>query len=190
MYVPSFNGCRAKIERAKKHRDVLNDLISEMVRVETNHPAIGIKFRPETGEHVVYVSQMPEALSVSLAECGLILGDIFYNLRCALEHLTFQLALRNKDGRVNHEDKVKFPIDDKPTTFQGRCVGKGCIAELSPTDQFEIEGFQPYHGTYKGDCSRTSATGPTRTNIGCSRKSWFPFSPSTGSPMTPSLRWI
>lgn len=150
MYELRLNGILAKIERANEHRDSLDAYITEMFSIEANCPTIGVKFKPETGEHVVYVSRMPETMSTIVIRIGVLLGDVAHNLRSALDHLAFQLALRNNDGHLTaaQERRVQFPIEDEPAAFERRCAGPraaGWIADVHPDDQAILKRFQVFN---------------------------------------------
>jgi hypothetical protein len=143
----SLDSSWAKIERAKEHRDVLDAYIAKTFSLKRNCPHVGIKFQPDSGEHVLFVNQMPD-LRLPLLRCGAIIGDVCHNLRSALDHLAFQLAHRNKGGSVTNERRIQFPIEDNPATFKGRCTDpgrRGWIADLHPDDQAIIERFQVYN---------------------------------------------
>lgn len=146
MYTPSFISCRAKLERAKEHRDALDDYITTTFEVEANRP----KFKLETGEHVGYVSAMPD-LDPFLVRCAVIVGDAIHNLRSGLDHLVFQLALANTGGMLPDERRVQFPIEDDAARFERRCDTRNphdrgaWIADLRKKDQAVLERFQPYN---------------------------------------------
>ena len=151
MYQADFSGCRAKFYRAIEHRNALQTHVVKHIVAEGNRPTIGIKFKPETGEHAVYVSLCPE-YGPHLERCSILLSDAIQNLRASLDYLTFQLAMRNKDGVLDNERRVQFPIEDDPTVFKTRCEAtgardrRGWIAELAADDQKILERYQPYHG--------------------------------------------
>jgi len=150
---PEYSGCWAKIERAKEHRDALDAYITEQAAIESNRPRLGVKFDAQSGNHIAYVNYMPDITTI-MERTSVILGDIAHNLRSGLDHLVFQLALANTQGRLPNYRRVQFPIEDKPTRFNTRCTDKGnqgWIADLSPVDQAIIEEFQPYkrgHGLF------------------------------------------
>jgi hypothetical protein len=156
MYVPDFRSSWAKIERAKHHRDELDSHIAEIVSDEGCHPSVGVKFKSETGDHMLYISDVPVALTERLEQCALILGDVFHNLRSALDHVVFQLALKNTDGAIKVENRVQFPIEDKVTTFDRRCIERSpgdpgaWLAEVHRDDQAIIKRFQPDGGVDGG----------------------------------------
>lgn len=152
MYEPDFRSSWAKIERATHHRDAFDLLLKTIIEDKTHYPVLGVKFKPETGHHAVYVSQVPSQLATALEQCALFLGDIFHNLRSALDHLVFQLALKNTNGAIEVESRVQFPIEDKMSTFDRRCIARSprdpgaWIAEVHRDDQAIIRRFQPDGG--------------------------------------------
>lgn len=150
MYEADFGGCRAKLYRAVEHRDALQSYVSKHITAEDNRPTIGIKFKPETGEHAVYVSSCPD-YGPHLERCSVLLGDAIQNLRVPLDYLAFQLALRNKNAVLDNHRRIQFPIEDEPEMFRKRCTATGprdsraWIAEISGDDQKILERYQPYH---------------------------------------------
>lgn len=150
MYVASFNSCWAKIERAKEHRDTLDTHIREKFAIEENRPRLGIKFDGDTSEHVLYVNYMPD-LGRFFENVGVILGDALHNLRSALDHLAFQLALRNTNGNVRNERRVQFPIEDSLEGFERRCedTRRGWLFEVNPDDRAIIERYQGRHRVHE-----------------------------------------
>ena len=147
MYEPDFSGCWAKVERAKEHIDTLKETFLSLTP-EPNRPRVGIKFELATGEHVVYVNRWSDTVAPVIQKCSVVIGDIVHNLRSTLDHLTFQLAMRNTTGNLQDERRVQFPIEDSPTTFERRCMATGragWIADLHADDRAIIERYQPYH---------------------------------------------
>jgi hypothetical protein len=153
MYQPDFSHCRAKLYRAVEHRNALQSHISEHITGKgDNRPTIGIKFKPETGEHAIYVSLCPD-YRPHLERCGILLSDAIQNFRVSLDYLTFQLAMKNKNGVLDNERRVQFPIEDDPGMFDRRCKAtnirdqRAWTGELSIDDQQVLERYQPYHAT-------------------------------------------
>lgn len=138
----SLRSCWAKIDRAKEHRDLLDRHLRDTFSVETNRPRLGIKFDARTGRHVLYISYLPD-LDHVLRRASLCLGDIMHNFRSALDHLTYQLALWNKEGHVSRLKRVQFPILDEPDHFNS--ARGDALREVHPDHQAIIERFQPYH---------------------------------------------
>ncbi|MBI5285109.1 MAG: hypothetical protein HY874_08460 [Chloroflexi bacterium] len=154
MYTPTFDSCWAKLKRAREHRDSLNDFIIETGKVEHNCPRIGIRFARATGEHVVFVNRMPD-LADFLERGSVIIGDVAHNLRSALNHMTYQMALKNLGGQfpnASSEIRVQFPMEDRREMFERRKLANGpkdtgaWIADLCADDQAFIEFYQPGQG--------------------------------------------
>lgn len=137
-----FDSCWAKIARAKEHRDALDSYIRETFSVEANRPRFGAKFEPQTGEYVFHVNYIPD-LAAFFTRAGIIFGDAAQNLRSALDHLAFALAIRHTKNNVRDPDKVQFPIADTPKKFEN---GKArWLREVGANDVAIIERFQGYN---------------------------------------------
>jgi len=145
MYKVSLKGCWAKVNRAKQHRDALEGYIKETFSAKANLSTLGAKFDKESGEHIVYINRVPD-LGPFLDNVALFIGDVVHNLRCALDHLAFQLALYHRDGSLTlqQERAVQFPIADNEEGFlkqHGRY-----LRDIAPEHRTIIERLQPYHG--------------------------------------------
>jgi hypothetical protein len=135
------------MDRAREHRDTLDRVVRDTLSLETNRPRLGITFDAAAGQHVLYVSQMPD-LGLFLRRVGLCLGDIVHNFRSALDHLTYQLARWNTGGQVSRPKRVQFPILDDPGHFQS--ARGDALRELHPDHQAIVERFQPYNRIAEG----------------------------------------
>jgi len=145
MYQVSFSGCWAKVNRAKQHRDALEGYISETFSVKSNLPTLGAKFDTESGEHIVYINRITD-LGPFFDNVAVFVGDVVHNLRCALDHLAFQLALYHRDGSLTpqQERAVQFPISDSEEKFRKK--RDRYLGYIAPEHRTIIEGLQPYHG--------------------------------------------
>jgi len=137
----SFDGCLAKVKRAKEHRDALKSEISAVFAERNNLPRVGTKYEEETGDHVLYVSYMPD-LSALIERASLLFGDSIHNLRSALDQLVYALALVHKNGKIDQPRRLAFPITDSEDNW-GREVYR--LSEISPEDRAIIEWYQPYN---------------------------------------------
>jgi hypothetical protein len=140
MYKVSLNSCWAKVNRAKQHRDALEAYIGETFSIKANLPTLGAKFDTESREHIVYINHVPD-LGPFLDNVALFIGDVVHNLRCALDHLAFQLA-RGESLAPKQQRKVQFPIFDKEEDFHRKCY----LGDIAPEHRKIIEELQPYHG--------------------------------------------
>ncbi|MFC1874982.1 hypothetical protein ACFLY3_02360 [Chloroflexota bacterium] len=150
MYQPSFNGCWAKINRAKEHRDALDVYIGEFFSIKANRSILSAKFDANKNENIIYISKVPD-LSPFLTRVALYIGDITHNLRSALDYLAFQLTLYNKSGNLTpkEEGEIQFPIispsvSDPQKEFMRK--SKRHLKYVDPTHVATIERLQPYHG--------------------------------------------
>lgn len=112
----ALNGCRLKLERAVAHTESLNKAIQrfretyagELIRDED----------AETGEDVwwidgVHVDPPPK--------WSPLLGDIFHNLHSSLDHLAWQLAVRENGGcELPAGERITFPIFKNKSRFWRR----------------------------------------------------------------------
>ncbi|MCH7699761.1 MAG: hypothetical protein IH865_12550 [Chloroflexi bacterium] len=135
MTEPSLNGVWAKIGRAKMHRDSLETKINEGFGKDPAPPRFGLRFSQETGEHVLYVSRLGDFAEV-MQECALLTSDLLNNLRSALDHLVFQLAVKCTKDNVQRPRAVQFPICD----FRRRYNGNG-FRDKTKTYLREVRGY-------------------------------------------------
>jgi hypothetical protein len=137
----SFDGCLAKVKRAKEHRDALKSEISAVFAERNNLPRVGTKYEEETGDHVLYVSYMPN-LSALIERASLLFGDSIHNLRSALDHLVYTLARIHKKGEIEHPRRLAFPVTDTEDNWRREAYR---LSEVSPEDRAIIEWYQPYN---------------------------------------------
>ena len=135
-----LSGVRAKIERAREHRDALEAEIEPVLREERDPIQLSAKLDSDSGYHVFRVAVMPDRWLLRVA---VILGDIVHNLRSALDLLAWQLVL-NYYGRPKTEEHrrlVKFPIEQKRSSVTSSYT----YSKVSPADRADIEWAQPYY---------------------------------------------
>lgn len=83
----SFEGADAKLARAFEHLESLN---TEIQRVLDSQPyPVGAHYKPEAAEIDLYA--LPAEFP--LLAWGVRVGDCLHNLRSALDHIAWQLAL-------------------------------------------------------------------------------------------------
>jgi len=136
---PTLDGCKGKLGRAKTHLYALED---EIARAESldNHE-ITVEDEPETAEYVFKVV----GLQRSDPAWGLLAGDCIHNLRSALDHLVYQLALLGQaraltDGEAR---STSFPVFDDRDRF--RESGQGRLKLLRMGEQTRIAELQPFN---------------------------------------------
>ncbi len=137
-----LDACLLKVERAKEHRDALENYERETFAVEANRPRLGIKFEPDTGDSVLFINYMPD-LEGFLDRCSLILGDTVHNLRSALDRLAYRLALLHTGGNIRKPKSIQFPICDSIEAFYS--AKDRWLSEIAPDHVAIMERFQGYH---------------------------------------------
>lgn len=141
--ITDFLGSQLKISRAKKHRDELYSVWLETFGIESNCPGLGLQRDANTGEHFFYVCRMPD-IADFFNHASLIAGDAIHNLRSALDHLTYQLALWNTSGHIQKPEALQFPITDCQNLFRDECHRR--LNEIHIYHRTLIERMQPYRG--------------------------------------------
>lgn len=140
---PDFASARAKIGRSEDHFNTLKNEIKAWVdgnpyRLLKHHNADFTRFWA-----TVKVLNEPPCERWSL-----IASDAFHNLRCALDHLMFAIAIfRTGMNPPPDPRKWSFPIRDTPRSFN-EAIGR--FGELQPLELRIIERFQPYNRPYSG----------------------------------------
>jgi hypothetical protein len=133
-------GVQAKLERASEH---LNALGEETNAFFNGHPyEVRGEFEPDSSSYVFRL----EVIEEPPARLGAILGDFAHNCRSALDHVVWQLVLRDGGTPGRHN---QFPIFDTEAQFieQVVCARRGPLTGVDPhSDEWAlIEGQQPYH---------------------------------------------
>jgi hypothetical protein len=97
MGIADLTGPRAKLARADEHLSILD---SEFRAFSLQEPKpIIVKFRHEEGWYVAYLDPLP----LPPLRLALIAGDCLNNIRAALDHLVWQLVLReDKEPSYTH----------------------------------------------------------------------------------------
>jgi len=142
-----FDTCWAKIERAKEHSDALDAHLDEVFSIDANCPVLGTKGYRDGGgkgihKNVVYVSYAPD-LTEAMARAGVLLGDAIHNLRSALDHLAYQLALKNRGKLTETQERsVYFPICKEQKDWPKEWKRK--LRYVGRLDREVIKRYQPF----------------------------------------------
>lgn len=137
----SLDGAIARAARAKKH---VLDLIARIKAFrDEQEQSCGWAWDTDPkhfGEPKLIVHRY---VSIPI-DLGVIIGEVCYNLRSALDYLIYELAILDS-GKV--VDGTQFPIEDKRKGFEWRKNG-GWLNGLNTAHVAAIEGMQPYRGCY------------------------------------------
>jgi hypothetical protein len=100
--------------------------------------AIGVYPHPQLADKVVVDPARHLPLDLMF---GVLVGEICYNLRAALDYLIYELA-RLDAGSI--QDDTQFVIADCPRTFEEQCRRR--LKGLTPAHVAAVEKMQPYRG--------------------------------------------
>ncbi|PKU25116.1 hypothetical protein [Telmatospirillum siberiense] len=128
-------------EREWRAGEHLRDLEIEISHVfERQANAVPFDLDPNPPHHVINVCRPPETFFGM--RIGILVGEICYNLRSALDYLIFELA-KLDSGSV--QSGTQFPIMDAKKDFDRR--GKTAFLKgINASHIAAIEGLQPYMG--------------------------------------------
>jgi hypothetical protein len=139
-----------KFERAHEHLNILNKEIERFIK---GKPCGHTSKREPKGECEYDVIVRVQIKTPPPIRLSVIIGEILYHIRSALDHLVYQLTLANGVTDEKILDSCEFPIFDKPTKFtltrkSGERDPKSGLYKMRGVDamaQAIIEGLQPYH---------------------------------------------
>lgn len=133
-----LSSCRAKIARADQHLDALYR--------ETDGWGDGDPFvitRESQADGRVHVFRLRYKVQPDVWRWAVLLGDALYDLRCALDHIVYALAInQTRKNPPEAETDLAFPICSEPKYFKG---ARWRIASLNDFTQTAIEKAQPYN---------------------------------------------
>jgi hypothetical protein len=127
-----------KVERAKKH--IADLYLERRAFLDTNPYAVDTKRNPQTRQLIYYMARVDPA-PIALATVA---GDIFQNLRSALDHLAYQLFLIGTNGSGPKGNRVYFPIARDATAYRREAPQK--IKGLRKEAIDAIDAIEPYGG--------------------------------------------
>jgi hypothetical protein len=127
---------RVKVDRARKH---ISDLQAGIrIFMDSDPYVVGTKPDPQIADSIKYyilrVRRTPNSIL-------LISGDILFNLRAALDHLAWQLAVANGESPTRH---TCFPIFDDVARYKTMDTRK--LKGMSHAALDAISATTPYHG--------------------------------------------
>ncbi len=130
-----------RVRRAWEHVNSLTELYSEFW--DKNLDALDLFWHPhEDGETGDLEMVMSRTENPPTRRMSLLVGEIVYNLRCALDYLVFELALLDSGERNN---KSQFPTDEKSDVFW-KNHRKTWLRGVNQDHVNMIEQYQPFKG--------------------------------------------
>jgi hypothetical protein len=133
-----LSGVDLKIGRAKAHLAKLKKSVKRALDPERY--TFTLKFDPQTKKYPYWVDRIPTIKP----EWNLVIGEILFNLRSALDHLAWQLVIL--DGGTPGE-QTYFPIRDSPFNKKGKFITTNLRPSIKDAKILtELEECQPYFG--------------------------------------------
>jgi hypothetical protein len=133
-----LRGVALKLDRADAHLAELGDAIEKTLNASGEH--FTCKFDPKTGYHVYRAHGLP-AIG---PEWSVVIGELLYDLRSALDHLAWQLVLL--DGGTPGE-QTQFPVLESPFNKKGQLVAVQLKPPVEdPKILAALDKAQPYKG--------------------------------------------
>ncbi len=126
---------RLKLHRARQHLQTLNAQIASFG--ERDPYSFVEEHHPERGEHIVRIKinrEPPAMWSTTI-------GDCLQDMRSALDHLAYALAVKHS-GEPERPQDIQFPIYGKRCDFRRDRPRR--IGLLHPRAQALIQSMQPY----------------------------------------------
>ena len=134
----NLTSCRLRLGRASEHLGTLKDEISAWS--DTDPYSLVRKRNPDATCYSIFLRVWNEP---PLQRWSLITGDCVNNLRAALDHLVYAVAVHEtKRDPPPDERRLAFPITDKSNLFVNEARR---IKSLSAPVRAEIERLQPYN---------------------------------------------
>ena len=130
-----------KVVRAKEHLDFLHTETQRFLALKPCKVIVEKNFEKNLKDY--RIDSRFEIKREPPAEWSAIVGDFTYNLRSALDHLAWQLALlvTTKPHR-----STEFPIFNSTSAYQDRSSGANRkLRDVLPASHSIIESLQPYH---------------------------------------------
>jgi hypothetical protein len=138
MDSPLLSSVRAKIDRAHYHFDQIKAALKVVLGSEPETKSVAFQVDNERQQ---LVSTFPKAPPLDPA-LPLMIGDCVHSFRSALDHLVYQLALKN-GASAEFAERTSFPICPTDAEFKKR-VKKSVEPFISAPALAEIKDSQPY----------------------------------------------
>lgn len=136
-----LSSVRAKLARSQEHIQTIKD---EVVPWTDRHPySILQECNADSTRYslILRVNELPP-----FQRWSLIIADAFNNLRTALDHLVFTVAMHEATPNPPvHEERLQFPIADTRKRFDGMVNDGNYLGAISDPIKTAIEAAQPYN---------------------------------------------
>lgn len=132
-----LNSAFERVNRADDHLSQLKGAIADFERAY--HDAVIVEFEPDPPYQIKYTA--PLDFPHPFHRIGILVGEVCYNLRAALDYLIYEMARLNSGSIQNG---TQFPIEKTPQKFRGRVTT--FLKGINAIHITSIERYQPYNG--------------------------------------------
>ena len=141
--IPSLRDADARVGRSQRHRNRLEEKINAFWR-SADYATLIPPYTSGSFTYAVDRHLFPSSIPI-------LIGEVLYNLRSALDYLVHQLAVLD-DGKV-HVD-LRFPIEDAPSdpaqlaawTASWDRAPHELLSGINASHKAAIRSFQPFEG--------------------------------------------
>ena len=133
-----LNGAYLRTERAGEHLTDLEGRIRNFIDTKKDN----IPFQFDTDTCQILITPFKIKGDILLKIWPVLIGEIIYNLRSALDYLIFEMAFLDSGAE---QQGTQFPIEHKPAGFNRR--RNTLLKGLRVKHIASIEALQPYKGT-------------------------------------------
>jgi hypothetical protein len=134
-----LDSCFKRVERAHEHLLNLMAQADDAFRKQAN--SVVFEFDPNPPYKSITNLSLPTETFYGM-QFGILMGEICYNLRSALDYLVFELAILDSGAE---QSGTQFPIMDAKEDFV-RDAERRCLKGINPSHVAVIERLQPYKG--------------------------------------------
>lgn len=139
-----LSGCWAKLDHAKQHIDELRREIEQTDAPNADLIPLSRHYEPNEGAVVYRIDRLMQIRD----HWPLIVGDAIHDLRSALDHLMWQLAIASLGRQPNKAEarNIQFPEIRRLKDFNEHRL----LKNIQPTDVSKLKAFQPYKRAKRG----------------------------------------
>jgi hypothetical protein len=152
---------RLKVRRANDHLVALDRRVKRFVKSETYETYA--EYNPKTTEHLLRLRIVKKP---RLDVWAAVAGDVVHNLRSALDHVVWELTIRNRGTKPAYPltsdwKRIEFPIFRLKRDFHGAPSESGTNPFPYGSGLYKIRGVDPrLHALF--DCLQPFHDGPRR----------------------------
>jgi len=142
---PEFASCWVKVDRAREHRKELDRMAKAWL--DPKPYSFRTEPKPEPGVYVIRFDRVPLVPS----DISAIIGDTIHNLRSALDHFVYRLAvIESRADPPPDATKLAFPIGLTEEDFNRKAYHLGKLSEPMRAHIKRLQPFTTHAGNPQG----------------------------------------